>query len=128
MASTLLLDPATWDLTIDATGNIGTADEPYSIAQDAASAIRTFLGECYWDTTIGVAYMTKIFGNFSLPLALLKQLLTDAAITASPDIASAQVLISGLNNRGISGQVQIVSTTGQSSAVNFTVLNPQGIG
>lgn len=128
MAATLLLDPVTWDLLLDDDGNIAVATGGYAIAQDAASAIKTFLGECYWDTTIGVDYMTKIFGNFSLPFSLLKQILTDAALTASPEIASAQVLISALDNRGISGQVQIVSTSGATAAVNFSVLSPQGVG
>jgi hypothetical protein len=128
MASTLLLNTQTWDLTLDANGNIAVATEPYALAQDAASAIKTFLGEVYYDTTIGIAYIPQIFGNFALPLSLLKQDLVDAALTASKDIASAQVFLSGLTNRGLSGQVQIISVTGQAAAANFVVLNPQGVG
>ena len=40
--STLLLDPDTWDLTVDNNGNIAVAAPPYAVAQDVASAIRTF--------------------------------------------------------------------------------------
>ena len=127
MASTLLLSSQN-DLTLDANGNIAVATEPYALAQDAASAIKTFLGEVFYDTTIGVAYFSQIFGNFALPLSLLKEAMVDAALTASTDIASAQVFISGLTNRSLSGQVQIISTTGQSSAANFNVANPQGVG
>jgi hypothetical protein len=47
--NTLLLDVSSWDLCLDAAGNIAMASNPYSIAQDAASAIRTFAG----DFTIG---------------------------------------------------------------------------
>lgn len=127
MASTLLLNPATWDLTLDADGNIATADEPYSLAQDAASAIMTYLGECYWDTTVGVPWLTQILGQRP-SLALLKQQLVDAALTV-PDVASAQVFISGFSNRQVSGQVQVISAnTGQIAAANFTVTNPQGGG
>jgi len=127
MASTLLLN-SNWDLTLDANGNIAVVAEPYALAQDAASAIKTFLGECYLDTTIGVPYLQQIFGK-ALPLSLLKQLLTDAALTASPEIASARVFITSLTDRQLTGQVQIVSgATGQVSAANFSVLNPQGVG
>jgi hypothetical protein len=129
MASTLLLNVNTWGLTLDANNNIAVATEPYSLAQDAASAIRTFLGEVYWDTTIGVPYMTQIFG-LTPPLALLKQLLANAALSASPEIVTAVVYISSFfpSNRIITGQVQIVSTTGQVAAANFSTVSPQGVG
>ena len=53
---TLLLDQTTWDLTLDANNNIALAAEPYAFAQDAASAIRLFQGELWYDTTRGVPY------------------------------------------------------------------------
>ena len=51
---TLLLDPLKWDLVVDAAGNIAVASPPYALAQDAASSIKLFSGECYYDTSIGV--------------------------------------------------------------------------
>ena len=126
MTSTLLLDTDSWDLTTDGFGNIAVASEPYALAQDAASAIKTFLGECYYDKTIGVPYLTQILGQ-NPSLALVKQQLIDAALTV-PGIAAAQVFISSFSNRVLSGQVQVVSSTGQTSAANFTVINPQGVG
>lgn len=122
MASTLFLDPAVWDLTLDANNNIAVAAEPYALAQDAASAIKTFLGEVYWDSTIGVPYLQQIFG-YAPPLALLKQYLVQAALSASTDIVSAQVFLSNLDptTRILSGQVQIASAMGQTTAASFTV-------
>ena len=35
----LLLDPRSWDLTVDVSNNIAVASDPYSLAQDAACAI-----------------------------------------------------------------------------------------
>lgn len=114
---TILLDSSTWDLVVDSNGNFAACTEPYSLAQDAASAIRTFIGEVYYDTTLGVQY-TEILGE-SPPLALLKQLLTDAALTV-PDVTAAQVFISSITGRVVSGQVQVTSaTTGFTSAANF---------
>jgi hypothetical protein len=128
MPSTLLLDTALWDLVLDANGNIAVASQPYSLAQDAASAIKTFLGECYYDTTIGVPYLTQIFGVSPPPLTQIKQALTNAALTV-PNVASAQVFITSFTNRVLSGQVQVVaSNTAQVSAVTFSVTNPQGVG
>jgi hypothetical protein len=127
MSSTLFLDPAVWDLTLDANNNIAVAPEPYALAQDAASAIKTFLGEVYWNTSIGVPYLQQIFG-FNPPLALLKQYLVQAALSASPNIASAQVFLSSLDpaTRILSGQVQLVSVKGQTSAATFTTGNLTG--
>ena len=126
--SSLALDD-TWDLTVDANGNIAVLDEPDSLAQDAASAIQTYLGECYFDTTIGVPWLEQILGVNPPPsLPLLKQILVDAVLNANSDIASAQVFITSFSNRAISGQVQVVSTVGQIAAANFSVVNPQGAG
>lgn len=129
MASTLLLN-ANWDLTLDANGNIAVAAEPYALAQDAASAIQTYLGEVGWDTTMGVPYQTQIFGQ-APPMSLLKQLLINAALSVSPDIDSAQVFFSSFNptTRQLAGQVQLTSVTGQTVVANFsTAIPPGGVG
>lgn len=128
MASTLLLSRSAWDLVLDASGNIAVASEPYSLAQDAASAIKTFLGENYWDTSLGVPYLTRIFGK-NPSLSSLKDLLATAAKSASDDISNATVFISAISNRTVSGQVQVTSaTTGQTSSADFAAINPQGNG
>lgn len=122
---TLLLDRSTWDLTLDADGNIAVAGEPYSLAQDAASAIKTFQGECQWDTTLGVPYLTRVFvGNPSA--AQIKALLVAAAETV-PGVSSARVFLASASGRSISGQVQVTSaSTGQVTTAGFAVVNPQG--
>ena len=127
MASTLLLDQLQWDLVLDVAGNIAVASDPYSLAQDAASAIRTFLGECYWDTTIGVPYLTQVFKGVPPSISLLKQTFIDAAMTV-PGVASAKVFLIEGGDRSISGQVQVTAVSGQTSVATFTVTNPQGTG
>jgi hypothetical protein len=127
MASSLLLDQSTWDLVLDANGNIALAKEPYSLAQDAACAIQCYLGECYWDTTVGVPW-SQVLGQ-ALSTAQLKTLLIQAAETV-PDVTSAQVFVSSLVGRSLTGQVQVTSAaTGEVSVpVPFSVISPQGIG
>jgi hypothetical protein len=126
LAATLLLDQTTWDLVLDANGNIALATEPYSQAQDAASAIKTFLGECWWDTTVGIPYLTQVLGQ-SPPLTYLKELLQNAALTVQ-GVVAATAYISSFTDREVSGQVQIINSSGQTAAANFTVVNPQGSG
>lgn len=115
--TTLLLDTGTWDLVLDANGNIAIASPPYSLAQDAASAIRLFQGELWYDTTQGVPYFTQIFGEFP-PINYVKAAFINAALTV-PGVASAQCFITAVTNRGITGQVQITSTSGQTAVANF---------
>lgn len=127
MPSTILLDREAWDLVLDADGNIAAAAEPYSLAQDAASAIRTFLGEVYFDTAIGVPYLSKIFGK-KPQLSLLKAEFERAARTVE-GVAAAQCFLFELGERRVGGQIQVTSAqTGQTTAANFSVVNPQGVG
>lgn len=119
---TLLLDRGVWDILLDAQGNIAVADEPYAIAQDAASAIRLFKGEAWYDTTRGVPHFQEILGHHP-PLSVLKAHLQAAALTV-PDAATAVVFISSATNREIQGQVQITSTSGQTVVVTGPLNSP----
>ena len=128
MANTLLLDRSSWDLVLDAAGNIAVASEPYSLAQDAASAIKTFLGECYFDTSLGVPYLSVVFKGVPPSISTMKQLFVDAALTV-PGVASAKCFLTRGSDRGVSGQIQVTPSSGAPvQAANFTVINPQGIG
>jgi hypothetical protein len=117
MPNTLLLDRTTWDLCLDASGNIAVASEPYAIAQDVASAVRTFLGECWFNTTDGVPYWSDILGQRP-PLQLVKADIVAAAKTVQ-GVASAQCFITGLKDRVLTGQVQGMTTSGQPFVANF---------
>ena len=116
MSTTLYLDAATWDLALDATGSIAMADVPYAMAQDAASAIRTFIGECWYDTTVGVTYWADILGH-SPPIELMRQKFIDAAMTV-PGVVAAQVFLTSIG-RAVTGQVQVTDTAGVISAATF---------
>jgi hypothetical protein len=117
MAATLLLDRTLWDLCLDANGNIAVATDPYSVQQDVASACRTFLGECYYNTTIGVPYFQQILGRFP-PIGLVKQLLADAAATV-PGCTNPVVFISSVAGRTVTGQVQFTDSNGTTQVASF---------
>lgn len=118
MATTILLDTATWDYTVDAAGNWALASEPYSLAQDVASAIRLFFRELHYDQTQGVRYKQKILG-MSPPLTVFQEFMVQAALTV-PGVVSAICIITSydFSTREIQGQVQfkdVDSNTGNVS-------------
>lgn len=111
--STLLLDVGTWDLCLDAYGNIAVAAPPYALAQDVASACRTVLAEVYYDTSLGVDYFGLIFG-LTPPASVFQEQFVAAARTiagvvsatcsiesydATSRLATGQVLFTDINHQ-----------------------------
>jgi hypothetical protein len=113
--ATLLLDNTNWDLCLDSNGDIALTTWPYALAQDVASAIKTFLGEVYYNTTIGVPYFQKILGKRP-SLAVFQALMVQAALTV-PGVVSATCVIESFTNRQIMGQVQFTDIEGQTGTV-----------
>lgn len=111
MADTLLLDRDQWDCCVDASGNIARAVEPYSQVQDAASAVRVFEGEAYYDTTLGVPYWTDVLGR-SQPTQIMRARAQQAALTV-PGVIDATAVLVTLPNRTLGGQIQIKTDTGE---------------
>lgn len=109
MAKTLPLT-ADWDLQLDAAGNLSLIDLDASLAQDVASAIRTFLGECWYDTTLGLPYFEAILGQRP-PRSLVVSKIQREALRV-PDVATAAVTLLGLNDRALTGVLQITRASG----------------
>ena len=114
---TLLLDTQNWDLVSDLQGNIALASNPYAEAQDAASAMRLFQSELWYDTTQGVPYWQAIFGRLP-PLNYIKSRLTTAALTV-PGVTAVRIFIASFINRKATGQVQIFDEDGNTSTAVF---------
>lgn len=115
--STLLLDQSAWDLVLDTMGNIALAAPPYALAQDVASAVRTFLGELWYDTTQGIPYFQQILGKLP-PASVITQLISNAALTV-PGVVTAQTVITAFDADGVSGQIQFTDSSGVTTNVNF---------
>jgi hypothetical protein len=114
---TLLLDPGSWDLVTTVSGDIAVAGDPYSQAQDAASAIKLFQGELYYDTTKGVPYWQTILGKLP-PFSLMKAKFIAAALTV-PGVAVARVFLSSFVGRTVGGQVQVADSAGKLTPASF---------
>ena len=115
--NTLLLDPNSWDLLLDSNNNIAMASNPYSIAQDVASAVKLFLGELYYNTLKGIPYFQQILGQSS-PEAVMKSQAEKAALTV-PEVVQAKCTALYLNNRILSGTLEIIDTTGSLQNISF---------
>lgn len=114
--STWLLSWNSEDTCLDAAGNIAVATGPYAVAQDVATQLSTFLGECWYDTSQGVPYWQQIFGgkqnpSGALPPASLIASLLEAQALLVPDVATATCTIAGIDSdRSVIGQMLITLT------------------
>lgn len=115
--ATMELNPGNWDLMLDAYGNMALAAAPYSLEQDVSSAIRTFLGEGWYDNTVGMPYFQSILGQYP-PVALINKQVVQAALTV-PGVISATSVITTFTNRNISGTCSFIDENGASRNVTF---------
>lgn len=116
---TLILAQDTWDLITDISGNIALASNPYSIAQDVASAIRIFQGEIWYDTAQGIPYFDRVLGEVP-SLQYLKSQIEARALTV-PGVVQAQCVFAQLDTvtRTLRGQCKVIDTTGAENNVSF---------
>jgi len=115
--NTLLLDQTEWDLVLDSSRNIALAAPPYALAQDVASAVRLFLGELWYNTTAGIPYFEDVLGQLP-PASLLIGYIEAQALTV-PGVVSARCIISGIDQREVTGQILFIDEVGTQNNVNF---------
>ena len=115
--NTLLFDQSAWDLVLDINGNIALAGTPYSYAQDVTSAVRTFLGECWYNTNLGIPYWQQILGQLP-PIGYIEQQISLEALTI-PNIISAEASIVNFVNRAIEGVILITDADSNPAIVPF---------
>ncbi len=106
-----------WDVTLDQQGNLALASDPLSQAQDAASEIKLFRGELWYDTRQGIPYWQEILGK--LPPVALMQAKFRAAALRVPGVVTATVSIDSVANREVVGQVVITNAQSQRVVFNF---------
>lgn len=121
--NTLLLDTSEWDLVIDESGNLSVATGAYALAQDVASACRTFLGEAWYDTTLGIPYTDRILGY--LPPASFLEAQFQGQGELVPQVASVRAILDPLTiTRVLTGKLEIIAEGGQTAAISGGVAVP----
>lgn len=114
---TIKLNYDTWDLELNASGNIAVASDPDSQAQDAASEIKLFRGELFYNTARGIPYWQQILGR--LPSSTLMKAKFSAAARLVPGVVAARCFMASLDGRSVTGQVQITNSLGVAQRMRF---------
>lgn len=116
--NTLLLSVDAWDLSLDAAGNIALSAPPYAVAQDVASACRTWKGELWYDTTLGIDFESLLW-NSPGPSAV-QQAFNQQALSVS-SVATATTTISEFSGAAgmLTGQIAFTTSNGSNSTVAF---------
>lgn len=116
--NTMLLDLTNWDLVVDAAGNWAMASAPYAIAQDVASAIKTFAAEVWYDSLLGIPYFATILGQ-TPPVTLFQEYMVAAAVSV-PDVVDSpppQCVITSFVERQVAGQVTFTDIDGNTQTI-----------
>lgn len=118
MFDTMFLNPGTWDLDIDANGNIAMAGAPYAVAQDAASACRLWKGEAVYNTERGIPYQQSVLGKRPPPQLLIGWYAAECETV--PNVSKCvPVLQFGRTSRSLGGQLQLTLTDGTTVNANL---------
>lgn len=115
--SSLYLNPDTWDIGLDGRNNIATVGNPYACAQDVATACSTFLGECIYQTGIGVPYNEKILGQ-NPGTGSVQTWLENEALRLPYIVDASATIVTG-EERVATGVVVVVDQNGIESTINL---------
>lgn len=116
--NTLLLDRTLWDWVVDSQGNLAVASDPYSLAQDASSVVRTFKGECLYDQRLGLPYLSNWLGR--APSRSLVAARVVKAVEAVPGVVKVRGVALTLDaTRRFTGSLELATSAGATFTVGL---------
>ena len=118
LTKSFLLNTEEWDVGLDDLGNIAITENPYAVAQDVACACLTFLGESWYDITLGIPYYQRILGHWPGTQLINTKMQTEALKLPYVQSASCTVAI-GKGDRKCSGVMTITDTNNISTTIQF---------
>lgn len=107
-----------WDLTLDGNGEILVIEGPAAVAMDVACACQVFLGECYYDNTLGIPYQSNILGKSFSGAYLAQKLQNEAKKITAVDQALAIVTIDRATRR-VNATIRVTTNDGEDIEVNL---------
>ncbi len=118
LTKSFLLNTEEWDVGLDDLGNIAITANPYAVSQDVACACLTFLGESWYDTTLGIPYYQRILGHWPGTQLINTKMQTEALKLTYVQSAACTVTI-GKGDRKCAGVMTITDTNNISSTIQF---------
>ncbi|MCU5775134.1 hypothetical protein N5923_23250 [Erwiniaceae bacterium BAC15a-03b] len=118
LTKSLLLNTDAWDIGLDDTGNLAITSNPFAVAQDVACACSTFLGEAWYDTTLGIPYYERILGHWPGTQLINTKMQSEAKKLLYVQDAFCTVTV-GKQSRAASGVMTITDTNSIQSTVQF---------
>lgn len=118
MASTLYLDPRTWDLDLDTSGNIAVATSTYQRAQDIASSCRVFTQDMYYRQSEGIPYSEQILGRSRYPIGLYRSELYRRAMSVD-GVVSVNINLNQLKDRELTGMIEFTDIENNTGSVGL---------
>lgn len=106
--TSMALDNVNWDISLDGDGNFALVTDAEAVAQNVATLLRTFQGECYYDTDRGIPYFTQILGRDYAPSVIMG--LYNKAAKTVPYVTTARTTITGISNRLVTGKVEVTNS------------------
>lgn len=116
--TSIYLDPRTWDLAVDANGNIATCTSTYRRAQDIASSCRVFTKDLYFKQSEGIPYLESILGKNRYPIGLYQSELYRRSMSVS-GVVSVNIKLNQLNDRELTGMIEFTDIEGQSGSIGL---------
>lgn len=102
---------------LDGNGNLAVTDNPYAVAQDVACACSTFLGECWYDDTLGIPYYSRILGHW--PGTQLINVKMQQEALKLPYVLSAVCTAVSNGERAITGVITLTDSNNEQSTVTL---------
>lgn len=115
---TFKLDNTTWDILLDANGNLAITETPEAVSQDVASACLVFAGECFYNTTLGIPWQEEVLGLRPTAGYIARKLATEAEKLPVVKQAIANIFFDE-SSRQIRGLIRITDHQGDQSEVSL---------
>ncbi len=117
MAKTLLLDPKTWDLHVDETGMLPLATGTYAIAQNVANQTRLFTKDAYFAQDDGIPHFAVTLGRYPAQSVMRTRIIEQAL--SVDEVDSAKVSFSRFEDGVLTGNIQIITTSGETAIIQI---------
>lgn len=116
LTKSLQLDNDSWDILLDGAGNLAITSDKQAVAQDVATACLSHLGEVWFDTTLGIPWLSEIVGKNSSVSYIQNQMEEEAL--RLPYVAQAlATVIFDREKRKASGLITVIDTQGRESRI-----------